>query len=331
MKVEKAVNDLIELLVDYDEDLPSEGVSGRSTPHSVLEEPELRPGEATLQRKRDRQAELRQEVQDLLDCFKHWNLDSLLRCTRNTLEGIKRRMASPLSLLYGDINESKRREFHPAFKVRLTLAIPNIVLKPGLEDIQGGVSKAIQIMFGVFKKVYQWGQVRVEEKPDLVSPSQTAIASHAQLGNPSAVASTLLQAGQVQFAASSKRPPLKDFFKAVTEHKEIAKLTSGLSTIISSAKTILTKALVQFNKYEDLWKVDREKHMEEFLEADPSLSEFEAEIRDYERLESMVTEEVSELPVGPLALITGGCIYVHVCTADLQYSFPGKVYSATMR
>lgn len=32
MKVEKAVNDLIELLVDYDEDVPSEGVSGRSTP-----------------------------------------------------------------------------------------------------------------------------------------------------------------------------------------------------------------------------------------------------------------------------------------------------------
>ena len=321
MKVEKAVNELIDLLlVDLEGDVPSsESVSGRTSPNiprsqskmsslSVYEEPELRPGEATLQRKRERKAFLKQEAQYMWDCFNHKNLDSLIRCTRSTLEGIKRRMSSPLSLLYGDITEDKRREVHPAFKVSLGLAIPDIVLKPGLEDIQAGVSKAIQIIFGVYKSVYRWGQVREEEKPDLASPSQAAIASHAQLGTPSSVQFTLHRASQAQLAASPKRPALKDFFKQVTEHKEIAKLTSGLSTIISAAKTILTKVLAQFNKYEDLWKVDREKHMQEFLEADPSLSEFEAEIREYERLESMVMEEVSELPVGPLALITGGFV-----------------------
>ena len=306
VKIEKATHELVELLVgqEEEEDINSMERSRCTTPttirtHSkvsnlnVMEEAELRPGERAQLKQRQRKAELQQEALYLISHFNHCTFDALVRCTRTTLESIRRRVSSPTTLLYGDSAEDKRRDHRPAFQVKLALSIPNVVLRPGLEDVQNALNGTVQCIISVHKRIYQWGQVREEPKP-LTSPSKAALAAT------SAVASTLIQPSKVMVNA-----PLKNFHRAVVEHKEVAKLVTMLSTTISSAKTIVTHVLEHFSQYKHLWSGEREQQMTEFMESSPGLSEFEAQLREYTRLETVVMEETNLLPAGSLALLTG--------------------------
>lgn len=315
LKVEKATHDLIALMLENKEEvvIAADAGSGRTTPtnprsHSkvstltVLEEVELRPGELAQQRAQQKEEELRQEAKYLLEHFSQRNLEALIRCTKNNLDRIKRRVSSPSALLYGDSTNDKKRDHRPAFKVRLTLVLPSIALKPSLEGIQGALNEAVHCIVGVHKGVYQWGQGREEQdKGAIASTSQAVLGSHSHSGI--GAVSVVMKSSHAQLTLPKK--PLKDFFRAVSEHKEVAKLISLTSTTISSAKVLVTHVLQQFKKYEHIWAVEREEHMKEFMESSPGLPEFEAHIREYEKLEIAVMDEAPIIPVGSLAVITG--------------------------
>lgn len=298
MKLETATHELIELLLARGSEEAVAGGSGEAT-SALSQSDELRPGELTLQRKRQKEEELRQEAKFLLDHFSQRTLEALIRCTKTTLESIRRRVSSPSSLLYGEATEDKRKkECRPAFKVKLTLAIPNVALKPALEEIQGLVNEAVQHILTVHKGVFQWGRSK-----EVVKGETTPTA---QLGAPSGMlTSIVMQASRAQLSTETQKLLPQSFFKAVSEHKDVAKLLSQLSTTISSAKVLVTRALEHFKQYEDLWTVEREKSMTEFLESSPMLSDFEGRIREYEKLETVVMEEEEDLPAGSLVLLTG--------------------------
>ena len=264
-------------------------------------------------REAKRVADLRNEALDLLEHFERCNIEALIKLTRNTLENIRRRVAPPSSLLYGDVASQRKHDHRPAFKVHLALAIPNIMLKPHLEDIQQSLNATVQCILGVHKTVYQWGQVRelpgsalggVGAGQQTASSANMARASN-QLGSVSAV----MQASRSNLLTEARKKhmaELKNFFHSVSQHKEVAKLTSLLSTTFSSAKIVVDKVLEYFESYQHLWMDEKEAKMAEFLESQPSLTDFEARIRDYERMESIVKEEVEdELPVGTIVLVAG--------------------------
>ncbi len=297
-KVEKATHELLDLLLPEEDRILD--MSERNTPvnsqsrASILhapEEVELRPGERSQQREKQRKHELQQEAQAILDHFAHKTLEGLIRCTRSALEGIRRRVNTPTALLYGEGAVDKRRGHRPVFKVKLALSIPTIIMKPSLEEVQGFLNCAVQHITAVHKSVHQWGQVR-----DVPQILELAAGSYAALQSVSVAKTSQAQVG------ITLRLPLKDFFKAVSEHKEIAKLVSMLSTSVSSTKSLVLEALEHFKQYQELWTVDREKHMNLFLESNPTLSDFEAQMRDYEKLGVTLTEEVTSLPAGALAL-----------------------------
>lgn len=286
--------------------------SGTATPRtsisrlSVLPELEedLRPGEATQMREEKKRKELYQEAQYLLDHFNRKTLDALVRCTRSTLESIKRRVTSPSALLYGESAEDKRKTDHrPAFKVNLILAIPNIALKPTLEEMQAALNDVVHQVIGIHKRVYRWGQS--ESTP-------TATSSQVQLATQSGVlaaTSGILGAASGVVSPSKRLSSQETFFKSVSEHKDVAKMVSLLSTTISSAKTLLTQVLEQFKCYEHLWTVDKQEYMTTFMKSNPDLSDFEEKIREYMAFEEIVSGEQQEQPqqlnVGSLALLTG--------------------------
>ena len=310
MKVESAVQDLIELLIGYTEEDLSTDVSAASPVHQATgnlnkslsyslaaEEFHLHPGEAAAMRQQQQRKELLQEAEYLLQHFSHRNLDTLIRLTRLTLEKIRRRVNSPSTLSYGEASlDDKRRDTRPAFKTRLLLSIPNVGMSPSLEDIQSALNDAAHLILDVFRKVYQWGQQREDKEPD------AAVSAGAQL-----------TASKSQVIAKPTQP-LRNFYNHVCEHKEVAKLMSQLSTTISSAKMLVKEALERFNRFQDLWAVDRDQQIKVFLESDPTLSEFESEIRRYELLQTEVMEEPEVLTVGALALVTG----THACICLLS-------------
>ena len=291
-------------------------------------EEEFRPGEIAYQREQQKKRELYQEAHDLINHFNRRVLDSLIRCTRTTLESIKRRVSSPSTLLYGDTDEKRKMDHRPALKVKLTLAVPHISLKPSVEEIQAAINSAVQQVVSVHKSVYQWRQGDKRVQPQsLAAPSGvlaaqggTLAARSGMLAAPSGVLaapSGVLAASSGVLASPSGKlasgsivvpPPavkLKNFFKSVSEHKEVAKLVSMLSSTISSAKALLTESLDHFKVYEELWTIEKEEHVTKFMEGNPDLSDIEEKMKAYVSTEEEVAEENEEMSVGSLALLTG--------------------------
>lgn len=330
-KIETATQDLLKLLFPKGmtlEDMATalEPKSGTTTPGrfnttshlSMLaeEEEDLKPGEATQQRETRRRQDLYQEANCLLVYFNKNTMDALLRCTRMTLESLKRRVTSPSTLSYGDDDRNKKHDSRPAFRVKLVLSIPQVSLKPSIEDIQNTVNTIVQRILAVHKHVNQWGQVSTKS---LGAPSTSKLAAQSKVLSPTSPIE-LAQASAVLANSSANRGAPGTFFKLISEHKDIAKLVSVLSSTISSAKGLVNQSLDRFKVYEHLWTLDRDEHMKTFLLAgSPGLSEFESEIRKYMQLEETISEEIEEeLTVGALALITGECIDRRVCYRQQQ-------------
>ncbi len=298
--------------------LDNSTTSGKNTPKNLStvqlgtlkeeeDEEESRPGEATQHRLQQRKKDLYLEAQILLEHYNKRILTALIRCTRHNLEAIKRRVTSPSSLLYGESSENKKLDHRPAIKAKLVLTIPHITMKPALDDIQSALNGIIQEVLSTFKHVEQWGQTAAE--PDipqqsgvLGAPSTSLATASSVLGAPSGV---LNAASAILKASSIVKHEPKTFHKFVTEHKDIAKLVSMMTSTISSAKILVTHNLEHFKQFEELWTVEQSEYFTKFMEEEPSLSDFEAKMKEYTAMDDIITETEDVLNCGSLALVTG--------------------------
>ena len=274
---ERAVHELIDLLIG---------------PEVILDPPEdeTAPGALAIQRKIEQRSKLRQEADNLFLTYEHQNMDTLIQLMKLTLEGLRRRVSVTM-LTYGDYKPGERRSNHPLFESNLVLDLPSIVMKPSLEEVQQGLSRGVQMMIATTKQVYCWGQER-HNTTTLHRQETKALQSHSE------VRSRGKLVGKVQFDTSA----LHTYFQVVSEHKEVSKLVSILSTAINSTKTLVVQGMEQFNKYHDLWVVEREQHMTKYMESGPGVNEFRAEIQHYALLEEVIVTEPDSIPAGAIAL-----------------------------
>ncbi|CAF1610032.1 unnamed protein product, partial [Adineta ricciae] len=98
--------------------------------------------------------------------------------------------------------------------------------------------------------------------------------------------------------------PANNYYKNVSENKDVAKLVAILATCINATKKDVTAALIVFTQYNILWQRDRDDELKEFLANDPRASEFEAKIKSYENLSEAISAQPDFIPVGPLAIYT---------------------------
>ncbi len=98
--------------------------------------------------------------------------------------------------------------------------------------------------------------------------------------------------------------PPKNFFKVITENKEIAKTVAQLSTYIASTKKDVANALDRFRSYQFIWQKDREQDLKEFLASEPKVNEFEIKIRSFSTLTHEINSYPDILPVSVIALVT---------------------------
>lgn len=254
-----------------------------------------------MKRKQQRE-ELQQEAQYLVDHFSHSNLEALLRVTRMTMESIRRRITVSSSVSYGESSDDKKKDYKPAFKAKCVLSIPNIVMRPNLDDVQTAVNQVVQNILLVHKKVYIWGQKgRKQAVP--VEPEAGELVQQSKAEGPGS--QMLARVSKIQVDSPVSQTNYKNFYHLVADNREVAKLVSLLSTSINSTKRLINTALGQFNKYQDLWILEREVKIKEFLEANPHQSEFEQNIIYYVGLEDTIKEEPEILTAGAIALVTG--------------------------
>ena len=293
-KVEVSVLEMLQMLLTIEGEDPIEldfneeethnfPISSKSRRPSIAAvEFLLPPGEKTAAKKKQQREELRQEGIELMNHFNRKMVDGLVRSVRSTLEKLRHSLLSPLSISYGQASEKEVAK-KPIIKLKLSLQIPTIAISPPLDEVQGTVNHVNQTILQVFKEIYQWGQLDLQAVEEQGS----------NLASPSTVGESSLPI---------KKPELKTFFRTIAEHKEVAKLVSSLSSIISSTKTVVMGSFSNFDVYKDLWQQEQEKKVTEFMETEPLVSDFENELHYFENLEGDISAEEDFTVVGPLYL-----------------------------
>ncbi|XP_022609362.1 dynein heavy chain 5, axonemal [Seriola dumerili] len=340
--VEEAANELINMLLEFDhsqreeverveeesctesktmDHMDSEGEDeGRSegrlfSRNTLLPPASVGPSSPLMRRKkkRDLMEVMEEEAQELLSYFNHRNVDALLRLTRNTLEMLRKRIhsSSPMHFLAESESTShgKSSGQQAIFRVSVTLSIPNIAMVPALEEVQQALNRAVECVVSVSKGVGQWSKDRISKRKmnerrmtalkqdSSESESEDGATTYRSLadGSTSDISAYVIQA--IPFQA-------RNYYKSVSENKEIVKLVSVLSTSISSTKKEVMTALDRFSRYHHIWRKDREDTMQKFIQGSPLLSEFESQILFYRDLELEINSEPEFITVGALALFT---------------------------
>ncbi|GFO43348.1 dynein heavy chain 5, axonemal [Plakobranchus ocellatus] len=270
---------------------------------------------AAAKKKKEMRENIEESAMDLLTHFNNRNLDALLKATRNTLESLRKRITSSSmahyigdSSAYGD----HKRDSRPFFRTNATLAIPQIVMHPALDEVQQALNKAVQNVISVSGAVAQWSKERkkivkpapVESQPTDMLDRRMSVASAAPSEASHPEGKKGGEGGGESISNMVIQHQARNYFKSVSENKEIAKLASLLSTSINSNKKEVTTALDQFADYHKIWEKDREEAMEEFMKDDPKLSEFEAAIKGFEDMEVEINSLPEYYDAGPIALYT---------------------------
>uniref|UniRef100_A0A8C7IHK7 Dynein axonemal heavy chain 5 n=1 Tax=Oncorhynchus kisutch TaxID=8019 RepID=A0A8C7IHK7_ONCKI len=177
----------------------------------------------------------------------------------------------------------------PIFRTSVTLSIPNIAMVPALDEVQQALNRAVESVVSVSKGVGQ------QDKSDSESEDgETTYRSLAD-GSTSDISASVTQAIPYQ---------ARNYYKSVSENKEIIKLVSVLSTSINSTKKDVVNALDRFSRYHHIWRKEREDTIQKFSQGSPLLSEFESQILYYKDLELEINAEPEYITVGALALYT---------------------------
>ncbi|XP_067366741.1 dynein axonemal heavy chain 5 isoform X3 [Channa argus] len=340
--VEEAANELINMLLEFDHKQREEVKKveeGSCTENKVVDHidcegeneghsdgrlfsrntfpPPARIGSSSpvgrRKKKRDLLEMMKEEAQELLSYFNHCNVDALLRLTRNTLEMLRKRIHTSSITHFLAEGESpshgKSSGQQAIFRVSVILAIPNIDIVPALEEVQQALNRAVEFVVSVSKGVGQWGKERVFKKQmserQIAAPkwesseseSEDGATTYRSLadGSTSDTSASVIQAIPIQ---------ARNYYKNVSENKEIVKLVSVLSTSISSTKKEVVTALDRFGRYHHIWRKDRADTIQKFIQGSPLLSDFESQILFYQHLSLEINSEPEYIRVGALALFT---------------------------
>ncbi|XP_070823538.1 dynein axonemal heavy chain 5 isoform X4 [Chaetodon trifascialis] len=326
--VEEAANELINMLLEFDHNqreevekveeescTESKTDEGRSedrlfSRNTLLPPASVGPSSPLVRRKkkRDLMEVMEAEAQELLSYFNHRNVDALLRLTRNTLEMLRKRIhASSLMHFLAESDSPSRGKSsgqQAIFRVNVTLSIPNIAMVPALEEVQQALNRAVECVVSVSKGVSQWSKERISKRKmnerRMAALKQDSSESESEDG-----ATTYRSLADISASVIQAIPfQARNYYKSVSENKEIVKLVSVLSTSISSTKKEVMTALDRFSRYHHIWRKDREDTMRKFIQGSPLLSEFECRILFYRDLELEINAEPEYITVGALALFT---------------------------
>ncbi|XP_078222058.1 dynein axonemal heavy chain 5 isoform X3 [Callithrix jacchus] len=334
--VEEAVNELVNMLLDVEvlskED--SEKISNENSVTSKNESSAKRDEGnldtltssisaradalllTTVSRKKKETEMLGEEARELLSHFNHQNMDALLKVTRNTLEAIRKRIHSSHTINFRDSSSASniKQNSLPIFRARVTLAIPNIIMAPALEDVQQTLNKAVEYIISVPKGIGQWSS-ELRSKKKIQERKMAALQSNEDSDSDVETGENELQ-DTLEIASINLPIPVqtKNYYKSVSENKEIVKLVSVLSTIINSTKKEVLTSMDCFKRYNHIWQKEKEEAIKTFITQSPLLSEFESQILYFQNLEQEINAEPEYICVGSIALYT----------ADLKFSLTAE-------
>ncbi len=187
--------------------------------------------------------------------------DALIQSTKFTFDTIKKRLQQTNKYVGGNVMKEKVK--NPLFKADIILAIPNITVKPTLEDMQSSLNKSIQAMLKISQELPEWKHSIKLRELQIREIEKQAIDE-----------------GEDPKAAISAKMP-KQLYKIIAEHKDINKLVISFNTSMSSFKEEVIGLLKNFTNFSELWIQEPESSVKEYMANKPLMVDLEAKFRHY--------------------------------------------------
>ena len=218
--------------------------------------------------------------------------------------------------------------------------IPNVTIKPTLEEIQEALISAGKFITSVSKGVGQWTGGKVQAAPDRVNFSFFNYFRNAFVNLPTLIfysqkRSWKKLAGQQNLDLKSKmkecdsskvetpkerrrrlykfhseeKSPFptqeKNFYNHVMENKEVVKTLSLLSTCIQDIKKEMNTFMARWNPYKILWTNDHSNRKDLLT---MTLQNFESLLQKYGELESNLSIEDDLFYLGSCLVVSTGIL-----------------------
>ncbi|XP_007895756.2 dynein axonemal heavy chain 5 [Callorhinchus milii] len=212
------------------------------------------------------------------------NTDAFVKCTKLSLDAIKRSLHFTSSKYKAANSSGLGTPKAPFFKAGIFLAIPHVIMRPSIEEIQSVLNKVVNMMISMAKDIPLWSFAYLHQKQQQIEQSVAR-----ELGDDNTLA---------------KQVVLKPLDKQISEHKDIIKVVIPLNSIISTLKPDAVEVLDNFSHFSHLWNEDPEEKVKEFLDSHPILSEFNERITFYAKLETQIDELPSHYQVGSVQFET---------------------------
>ncbi|XP_043198855.1 dynein axonemal heavy chain 8-like [Amphibalanus amphitrite] len=244
---------------------------------------------------------------ELYQFFNARNSEALVRATKYSLDAIKKRVFLPTRSMLVARDDDEAEDLAPTPPFLLTdimLAIPNIVLSPSIDDVQGVINKAAQMVLEVNREIALWGQgrtfsqLKISTQMDLV-PAEAEDEAAADGESP---ADETAEEKEKPTELPNRR--LKTYYRSVREHKDTGRMVMMLQTALSAMKQEINSVVQRYQGYSYLWEKDRNQVVEEFVQTHPSLAMYRAEIAKCRQQRDDVEAMEAAHRVGPLQLST---------------------------
>ncbi|XP_064553878.1 dynein axonemal heavy chain 5 isoform X1 [Drosophila montana] len=216
-------------------------------------------------------------------------IDVLIKVIRAALDTMRRRFIA-------DEHETASKK--PIFALHAQLQIPNVVIKPSLDELQDILVTAGKNITGIAKGVAQWTSGK--------DPPQVSMTAQPRVGrnHTDAAGGSKNRRRKIYCLASEERPQmphmLKSFYSAIMDNKEVAKALNQLSSCTKNIKPEIQTYIKRWKPYHFLWKNDRTtRQLMEF-----GLQQFESTLRCLAELDA-------NLLVEPDMEIFGQCVAVY--------------------
>ncbi|XP_025829635.1 dynein heavy chain 8, axonemal [Agrilus planipennis] len=219
----------------------------------------LSGGEAAAFKEIDRNIPLDLTVihADCIELFGYFNMkfiEALVRCTKISLELLKMR-----ATFTGTSDEEK---VAPLMKTWIELHIPINTINPTLDTIQSCFAQVLNNVLETIKDINVWGK-------RVISGEKTYGEKTTYL----------------------KLEP-KNYFKSVSEQKEIVRIFMGLQGVMYLLQPDVQKLLKSYLSYSFLWVEDREDQVSAFANKDPLIVEITEQFCEYDAR----ADEIRNLP-----------------------------------
>ena len=180
------------------------------------------------------------------------------------------------------------------FVLNTYLSLPNIEVQPAVEEIQKMLTLVGQTILMVNKGVSQWKNIK---QPKSSKPPEIAEVIETKPEK-----KRLYVQDKVEKPLIDEQPT--NFYKIVSESKDVTKSLGVLSTCMHGFKLELAGFKSIWEKYSEIWTIDREDYIEEMEEGKPSLKDYEDKLQKYKKIDANLRQEKDEFKFGTILVST---------------------------